>query len=392
MVKSIQTGRNNLTGEEVVIDFGDVNFASVDDHIEYNNSDRKTDNYCKHTISHLTATHPGAYSYEDSAIPNVTFTNASLSGIFSHERGDTPNPWTPDFPGWEGNTYHAWNMVRPSMDSFSFSLPNFLLELGEIRRLFEFWDRRKKALKRAANLHLNLSFGWAPFVDDCKEIFDRIVSFRKRYEQFQAGLLKVQRRHFQVNLDALLPSTHHWADNPGHEVGYTTYEWVYKPKYTFSCRYVYSIPEQPMVAMKAILDYFGVRPNPRIIWDAVPYSFLVDWFLNIGQLLDSVGSGNLDVDVALLSCTQSLRWRSKTSSFWGLGSGGTVPVWNYVQGEYERIPLSDPSVVRPPLDIHLPGMREALLTGSLLVSRGYGDIWSRKIRAGFRKLKFASYS
>lgn len=40
------------------------------------------------------------------------------------------------------------------------------------------------------------------------------------------------------------------------------------------------------IRSKVMLDRFGLGWNPEALWDAVPFSFVVDWFLNIGDIID----------------------------------------------------------------------------------------------------------
>lgn len=43
-----------------------------------------------------------------------------------------------------------------------------------------------------------------------------------------------------------------------------------------------------------LLDKFGVNLNPTIIWNAIPWSFLVDWTLGVSRYLDQFERGNLE--------------------------------------------------------------------------------------------------
>ncbi len=38
--------------------------------------------------------------------------------------------------------------------------------------------------------------------------------------------------------------------------------------------------------LAAYLDALGFELNPRIIWDAVPFTFVLDWFFGIGSWLE----------------------------------------------------------------------------------------------------------
>jgi hypothetical protein len=36
------------------------------------------------------------------------------------------------------------------------------------------------------------------------------------------------------------------------------------------------------------LDLFGANLNPAIVWNAIPFSFVVDWFLKVGDYFDKM--------------------------------------------------------------------------------------------------------
>lgn len=40
----------------------------------------------------------------------------------------------------------------------------------------------------------------------------------------------------------------------------------------------------------AVLDEIGLADPGKIIWDAIPFSFVVDWFINIGSIIDTASS------------------------------------------------------------------------------------------------------
>lgn len=42
--------------------------------------------------------------------------------------------------------------------------------------------------------------------------------------------------------------------------------------------------------MRAWLDTLGLNLSPTVIWNAIPYSFVVDWFANVGDCLKQYDS------------------------------------------------------------------------------------------------------
>jgi hypothetical protein len=60
-------------------------------------------------------------------------------------------------------------------------------------------------------------------------------------------------------------------------------------------RYYLSSYEVRNAELLGLLDALGVNANPRIIWNAIPWSFVVDWVLGVGRYLEDNGTTlNLD--------------------------------------------------------------------------------------------------
>jgi len=55
------------------------------------------------------------------------------------------------------------------------------------------------------------------------------------------------------------------------------------------------------------LDDLGVNLNPAIIWNAIPWSFVVDWIVNVQSLLDKFAIGFMDPEVQILQYSYSIR-------------------------------------------------------------------------------------
>jgi hypothetical protein len=60
-------------------------------------------------------------------------------------------------------------------------------------------------------------------------------------------------------------------------------------------RYRYDIDDAtcPLNTLRGYLDTLGVRLDASIIWNAIPFSFIVDWFCNVSEFLSSRSVDNL---------------------------------------------------------------------------------------------------
>jgi hypothetical protein len=54
--------------------------------------------------------------------------------------------------------------------------------------------------------------------------------------------------------------------------------------------------------LKGVLDSWGIELNAEIIWDAVPFSFVLDWFLDVGTLARQFRMDTLELPIKLEDC------------------------------------------------------------------------------------------
>lgn len=90
----------------------------------------------------------------------------------------------------------------------------------------------------------------------------------------------------------------------------------------------------------AILDEIGLADPAKLLWNATPFSFVVDWFINIGNLLDAVSTPGKSIVNS--SVTLLVKFDSKTGGHtlrdppWN-GSVQTVGVgFHHQYAEYSR--------------------------------------------------------
>jgi hypothetical protein len=67
--------------------------------------------------------------------------------------------------------------------------------------------------------------------------------------------------------------------------------------------------------MLAMLDALGVNLNPAIIWNAIPWSFVVDWVVGVGRWLDQFKSRNLEPVCLIHRYLYSVRIQRSTMCF-----------------------------------------------------------------------------
>ena len=46
------------------------------------------------------------------------------------------------------------------------------------------------------------------------------------------------------------------------------------------------------------VDLLGLRPTPAVIWNSLPWTWLIDWFTNVGDILDNITASQTERCVA----------------------------------------------------------------------------------------------
>lgn len=197
------------------------------------------------------------------------------------------------FPDQDAFASRAVRSMTPSMAT-GMSGSNFLLELPEIaslkqflptlRDIFFYKGRKKKTLGSIADASLQYNFGIKPLVSDLKSIYEGLTSLKERMSNLQNEAGKPQLRHYTEKqsigpLDWTLG-----APTGYHHLVVSSFDVVDTATMAFS----YTLPDLSRWrrTLYSVLDTLGLHLNASVVWEAIPYSFVVDWFFNVGDFID----------------------------------------------------------------------------------------------------------
>jgi hypothetical protein len=215
----------------------------------------------------------------------------------------------------QGDQWSAWSSqaldaMLPTFSNKGETIINFILELKDTKSLFDLWSRRLPFLKNVANAHLNYKFGWLNFISDVQRVFGAVKSFRKKLQQLLEDSGKPLRAHYRRPLDlAILPfDTNISTDENGTWSRQAL--WVTPPVYHATMDYCYVLPDMSSMLNKAkgFLDSIGVQLDAVTIWNAIPYSFVIDWFFDVGEWIHSLRIDNLKIPATVTGFCHSLKW------------------------------------------------------------------------------------
>lgn len=211
--------------------------------------------------------------------------------------------------------YAGTNPSRPMIH-----LPVFWAELKDIpgmlrqggRMLFAIARRESprkliRADKRSqdlASLNLAVQFGWMPFLQDLKKIItlhDSVERRRQEIERLRTGRgLKRTYKLGEITSEVGPTSRAIWSGggltlNRSHTIRYTNRAWG-------TCRWKPTSPStlpQSNSELRRIMSGMTISHIPENLWEALPWSWLIDYFTNIGDVL---AAGNRTVATPVGGC------------------------------------------------------------------------------------------
>lgn len=198
------------------------------------------------------------------------------------------------FPA-DTNGYNRWLAVKPTMATRS-NMFVFLAELKDVKRMFDVLPPKHfslsdwhSVLSYANNGHLNYNFGWKPFISDVKNTFRGVTSFNERLAKFvQEQNRLIDRRKADVPVTTIindswyLPYNSAWRATLSGEVN------TVSGSHYQLC---YSVPyEGSELRWRSLLDTLNLHASPANIWAIIPWSFVIDWFVDVGGGLRALSS------------------------------------------------------------------------------------------------------
>jgi hypothetical protein len=188
-------------------------------------------------------------------------------------------------------------------------LATFLLELRNdgLPHLVgsSIWEKKIKSARSGGDEYLNVEFGWKPMISDILNVFQSITHANTVLSQYERGSGSLTRRRYYFPVEktstisivgssnpATYPDASPMLDSglsPGTTYKLrTTYRQVW-----FSGAFTYHLPSDfnsrnRLVALGAkVRTLLGLDLTPEVLWNAAPWSWAVDWFSNVGDVLSN---------------------------------------------------------------------------------------------------------
>jgi len=188
--------------------------------------------------------------------------------------------------------------------------------------------------------YLNGIFGWLPLLNDIQDMYQTYRNLDKQLAQIYRDNGKGihRRREIKNTISVTSPQDvsyafpfGSWNDTgPTWTGGRTRFIETVRniERVWFVGKFRYYIPDigSSQWKARATRALFGVNPTPEVIWNLLPWSWLADWFGNVGDMISNMSSNavdNLTAEYAYVMRTLESRRRMSSYTTWN--QSGTSP-------------------------------------------------------------------
>lgn len=243
----------------------------------------------------------------------------------------------------------GWNRFQPGRPEAG--LGQFLIELRDVPRMlqnsakhFSNLYRTLKSPSMMASEWLNYSFGWKPFLRDLRKfasLSQNLNTSLKRLKENNGKWRKaggIMDESSVTETIAKGSGTKHypglWTQmwhpgSPNLSGGYSV-ERATKQKAWFEASFRYWIPDIQDLNWnkRAIAHLYGLEVTPSLIWEVTPWSWLIDWFTNVGDVISNMST--LDNLVAKYAYAMGTKESSIDISSWiNYWAGPIADTWSF---------------------------------------------------------------
>jgi hypothetical protein len=202
--------------------------------------------------------------------------------------GYLPNPDPTDWAYWETKALANLNPSKPVI-----SVPLFLFEFKDFPEMLRSAGHTlmgKGGLKGFPDGYLNAHFGWVPFASDVKSLFNIAKSINDRWRYLRQ--LEDGHRFKRTLFSGMVSTT-----SEVYAYGFTFDGYAYyadrrtvrydKVWFTANAKAVSPLPRGTDVPSLSARMVLGLSANPASVWDFLPWSWLIDYFGNVGDFMQA---------------------------------------------------------------------------------------------------------
>lgn len=205
---------------------------------------------------------------------------------------------------------------------------------------------------------LNQQFGWAPFISDIRKTISVTRNFHLHYSQIKRDNGNWIRRsgtyqqshsvdsfsqtNFGATDDYLYPCAYFPAamfDGPYR--GTAVKRVISEEKITFSGKFRYWIPsfesdDSHLLYMRNALQLYGLHISPSLLWEAMPWSWLIDWWSNAGDVISNLSQSlqyGLGAQYAYIMRNVRKSYKLSVTPYFKYGDNGPIYAEGFISSK-----------------------------------------------------------
>lgn len=241
-------------------------------------------------------------------LPEVFYKESSQRALIEGRGPESPSLDYKPASDWGAKGWNMYKPLKPGVD-----LSTFTGELRELPRMLrttastfhKMWKGDKSVLnkKELASNWLNYQFGWLPFLSDLRKFYKTVKTIDRRMNRLRHYNGQWERRGGTVEEtvesgDLSNPNvgsghwTPYWDGDSDNEPAEHSLTYELKRKVWFVGKFRYYIPELKRENLWTwryqAAKQFGLIPSPSTVWNLTPWSWLIDWCSNAGDVISNL--------------------------------------------------------------------------------------------------------
>lgn len=107
---------------------------------------------------------------------------------------------------------------------------------------------------------------------------------------------------------------------------------------TKNCKIYYNPIDNRIKHLQLLLENLGLAVNPENTWDMIPFSFVIDWFVNTGELVETQGAYQYASLLDVISVINSEKYVYTLSDQVFPGWSGNMTITKYYRHVSSKLP------------------------------------------------------
>lgn len=227
-------------------------------------------------------------------------------------------------------------------------------------------------LKSLSSGYLYYQFGLAPLISDITKVWSSLKDLRKEIDIGikNAGKPASIATRELGSFNGFENMSSGYSATSGTGWWHASHNVIHAPTRIVTIRGIRSYPYSSDLLRRLdyILGRFGSAGPASLLWERIPFSFVLDWFLDISSVLGSLNSLLQGNKFKIIDCSQSIKWHSLINVIkhdgdgWAGSLDGQIVAWNELS-YYHRESIT----INPSIEVNSRfGKKQASLTLALL--------------------------